>query len=70
MTPELWTHVAVTRDGNGGFRIYIDGELDNADSQPLKEKLTDLDIGRVAPANGGTAALLAEYRIWTLPQCE
>ncbi len=64
MTPELWTHVAVTRDENGAFRIYLDGELDTADSKPLKEKFTDLDIGRVAPANGGTAAMLAEYRIW------
>ena len=33
-------------------------------SQPLKDKLTDLDIGRVSPASGGTAASLAEYRIW------
>ncbi|HMC26451.1 MAG TPA: HEAT repeat domain-containing protein, partial [Verrucomicrobiae bacterium] len=25
MTPELWTHLAVTRDDMGAFRIYIDG---------------------------------------------
>ena len=64
MTPELWSHIAVTRNETGSFRIYIDGELDNAESQPLKDKLTDLDIGRVSPASGGTAASLAEYRIW------
>ena len=64
MTPELWTHVAATRDEKGAFRIYLDGELDNADSKPLKEKFTDLDIGRIAPAKGGTGAMLAEYRIW------
>ena len=63
MTPDLWTHLALTRDDNGAFRIYIDGELDTAESKPLKEKFTELDIGRVA-AKGGTAALLAQYRVW------
>jgi putative heme-binding domain-containing protein len=63
MTPELWTHVAVTRDEKGAFRIYLDGELDNADSKPLKEALVNLDIGRVAPAKG-TGAMLSEYRVW------
>jgi putative heme-binding domain-containing protein len=63
MTPELWTHVCVTRDNDGRFRTYIDGELDNAECQPLKNTFTDLDIGRVAPAKG-TAGLLAEFRVW------
>jgi len=54
------------RDENGAFRIYLDGELDTAESKALKEKFTDLDIGRVAPASGGTAAMLAEYRVWNL----
>jgi len=64
MTPDLWTHVAVTRDGNGAFRIFIDGELDMAESKPLKEKFENLAIGRVIPSSGGTAAMLAEYRVW------
>ncbi|HKQ39120.1 MAG TPA: family 16 glycoside hydrolase, partial [Verrucomicrobiae bacterium] len=63
MTPELWTHVCVTRDDAGRFKTYIDGELDNAECQPLKDKFTDLDIGRVAPAKG-TAGMLAEFRVW------
>ncbi len=64
MTPELWTHVAVTRDGEGGFKIYLDGELDTAECRPLREPLTGLDIGRVSPARG-TGAMLAEYRVWS-----
>lgn len=63
MTPELWTHLAATRDEEGRFRIYIDGELDNADCQPLKDTFDRLDIGRVAPAKG-SAAMFAEYRVW------
>jgi len=38
MTADLWTHVAVSRDETGRFRIYLDGELDNADGKPLKER--------------------------------
>jgi len=64
MTADLWTHVAVSRDETGRFRIYLDGELDNADGKPLKETFTNLGIGRVAPPTVGTAATLAEYRVW------
>jgi len=63
MTPELWTHVCVTRDSDGKFKTYIDGELDNAECQPLKDKFDNLDIGRVAPAKG-TTGMLAEFRVW------
>ncbi|HZO84470.1 MAG TPA: PVC-type heme-binding CxxCH protein, partial [Verrucomicrobiae bacterium] len=63
MTPELWTHVCVTRDDQGRFKTYVDGELDNAECQPLKNAFTDLDVGRVAPAKG-TAGMLAEFRVW------
>jgi putative heme-binding domain-containing protein len=63
MTPELWTHVCVTRDDAGRFKIYIDGELDNAECQPLKGAFNNLDVGRVAPAKG-TSGMLAEFRVW------
>ena len=63
MTPQLWTHVCVTRDDEGRFKIYIDGELDNAECQPLKDTFDNLDVGRVAPAKG-TAGMLAEFRVW------
>ena len=32
MNPNIWTHIAVIRDPAGKFRIYLNGELDNADS--------------------------------------
>lgn len=63
LTAEVWTHVAVTRDRAGRFSIYIDGELDNAESQGFSEDLTELDIGRTSPEQG-TAALLTEFRVW------
>jgi len=63
MTPDLWTHVAVTRESEGNFKIYLDGELDQAECRPLKDTFSNLDIGRVAIPKG-TGAMLAEYRIW------
>lgn len=63
MTPELWTHVCVTRDNDGRFKTYIDGELDNAECQPLKTTFDNLDVGRVAAAKG-TVGMLAEFRVW------
>lgn len=63
MTPDLWTHIAVTRDNEGRFRIYIDGEADQTECNPLKDKFEHLQIGRISPPKG-TAALLSEYRIW------
>jgi putative heme-binding domain-containing protein len=63
MTPDLWTHICVTRDNDGRFKTYIDGELDNAECQPLKITFDNLDLGRVAPAKG-TAGMLAEFRVW------
>jgi hypothetical protein len=42
MTPDLWTHLAVTRDEKGIIRIYQNGELDATGTKP-------------APRNGKTA---------------
>ncbi|HVR36406.1 MAG TPA: LamG-like jellyroll fold domain-containing protein [Methylomirabilota bacterium] len=64
MTPGLWTHVAITRDDTGSFRIYLDGELDTDESQPFTGAFTSLDIGRTTPSTGGTSALFAEFRVW------
>jgi putative heme-binding domain-containing protein len=62
VAPSTWTHVAVTRNAKGELRIYLDGEPDPAKGShgsPLK----DLQIGRTN-APGGTAAEIAEYRVW------
>jgi putative heme-binding domain-containing protein len=62
-TPDAWTHYAVTRDAEGVFRIYIDGELD-AESQ-ARETIPYPDL-RVGWSNtrGGTQGRIAEFRVW------
>jgi putative membrane-bound dehydrogenase-like protein len=62
-TPDVWTHYAVTRDAQGKFRIYINGELDTSESKPAPQKFENLRIGWTAPAKG-TAGWLSEYRVW------
>jgi hypothetical protein len=63
MTPNTWTHVAVTRDSQGMFCVYINGEIDATDNRAMTNTFNDLDIGRPS-ANGGTAGDLTELRVW------
>jgi putative heme-binding domain-containing protein len=63
MLADWWTHVAVTRDEQGNFRIYLNGELDTADSKAAPQKFEHCRIGWTAPAKG-TAGWLTEYRVW------
>ncbi len=63
MAAEVWTHLAVTRDGAGIFRLYINGEPDAVGTQADARPFPGLQIGRsnVAPDTKGQ---LAEYRVW------
>src|SRR5262249_15833102 len=61
--PEVWTHVALTRDVAGRFRIYLNGELDNDQGKPVSDTFAHLRIGWTAPRLG-TAGWLTEYRVW------
>ncbi|MBC8001468.1 MAG: c-type cytochrome, partial [Opitutaceae bacterium] len=63
ITAEVWTHVAVTRNGVGQFRIYQNGELDTDQGKPIATKLEHLRIGWTAPTKG-TAGWLSEFRLW------
>jgi putative membrane-bound dehydrogenase-like protein len=63
MVPDFWTHLAVTRDEKGLFKIYINGALDTDTSKPVPTKLEHLRIGWTAP-NKGTAGELSEFRVW------
>ena len=63
MAPDVWTHVAVTRDAEGRFRLYLNGELDQADGKPDPRPYAGLAIGR-SNVPQGTAAQFAEFRIW------
>jgi putative membrane-bound dehydrogenase-like protein len=62
--PDVWTHYAVTRDAQGVFRIYINGELDATSTGRNTNTFENLDVGRTNPNNGGTAGWMNEFRLW------
>jgi putative membrane-bound dehydrogenase-like protein len=62
--PGVWAHYAVTRDAEGIFRIFINGELDATSAVPHTGNFSRLDVGRTTPTAGGTAGWLAEFRVW------
>jgi mono/diheme cytochrome c family protein len=63
MTPNLWTHCAITRDDQGRFKIYRDGVLDTDKSTPNKMDFTNLEIGQ-STARGGSEFQIREFRVW------
>jgi len=63
INPEIWTHLAVTRDAGGKFRIYLNGELDTAESKAAPQKFEHGRIGWTTPGKG-TAGWLSEFRVW------
>ena len=63
INPEIWTHIAVTRDAAGKFRIYQNGELDNDESKTAPQKFEHCQIGWTLPS-AGTAGWLSEFRVW------
>ena len=63
MTPDLWTHIAVTRDAQGILRIFQNGELDATASKPAPAKWENCRIGWSGP-NGGTEGAMTEFRVW------
>jgi putative heme-binding domain-containing protein len=62
-TPDTWTHYAVTRDAEGTFRIYVDGELDAVSTTREMISYAGLRIG-ASIARGGTSGRVAEFRVW------
>ena len=63
MTPDLWTHIAVTRDAQGIIRIYQNGELDATAIKPAPAKWENCRIGWSGP-KGGTEGVMTEFRVW------
>lgn len=63
MTPDLWTHLAVTRDDKGHLRIYQNGELDAEGTKPAPAKWENCRIGWSGPAKGTEGAMM-EFRVW------
>ncbi|MFM8495211.1 MAG: family 16 glycoside hydrolase [Planctomycetia bacterium] len=64
--PDTWTHYAVTRDAEGVFRIYIDGELDAVSTARDTTPFPGLRVGYSTPRgkNQGTRGRIAEFRTW------
>ena len=62
VTPDLWTHLAVTRDADGICRIYQNGELDATASRPAPQKWENCRIGWSGPSKGTEGAIL-EFRV-------
>lgn len=63
MTPDVWTHVAVTRDEKGMFKLYQDGELVADQSKAAPQKFENVRVAWTQPGKG-TAGALSEFRIW------
>ena len=63
MTPDLWTHIAITRDAKGIIRIYQNGELDATATKPAPAKWENCRIGWSGP-KGGTEGVMTEFRVW------
>jgi putative membrane-bound dehydrogenase-like protein len=63
IVPDVWTHIAVTRDASGQWRLYQNGELDNDSGTPVKTRFEHLRLGWTAP-DKGTAGWLQEFRVW------
>ncbi len=62
--PGVWTHLALTRDVKGVFRLYWNGELDSTDTRAVTNTFSNLDVGRTIPNDAGTDGWLSEYRVW------
>ena len=65
IAPEMWTHVALTRDAAGNFKIYQNGELDTDECKPEPRKYEHLKVAFTSAA-GGTSGSITEYRIWNV----
>ncbi len=65
MTAESWTHVAVSRDAAGAFRLYLNGELDTTSAAKEARRFEKLTPFRSTTA-GGTAGEFSEFRVWSV----
>lgn len=63
MAADSWTHLAITRDAEGTFRLFFNGELNATSTMKEPRKFEKLTPFRSNPA-GGTGGDFAEYRVW------
>lgn len=67
MLPNIWTHIAVTRNIKGFFSIYINGELDAESSRPISRAFEHLKIGWSGPPKG-TDGWMNAFRTWNIAE--
>ncbi len=65
IVPDTWTHVAITRDAPGKFKLYLNGELDTDECKPDTTTYANLDVGFTA-ASPGTTGDIMEFRVWNV----
>jgi putative heme-binding domain-containing protein len=65
ITPELWTHYAITRDAKGELRLYGNGELESVGKVPVAKDFLGCNVAWTVPKLG-TKGALAEYRVWNV----
>jgi len=63
ISADVWTHLAVTREASGRFRLFQNGELDTAESKVAPQKFEHCRIAWTIPGRG-TAGWLSEFRVW------
>lgn len=63
--PDLWTHLAATRNAQGIWKLYFDGDLDATGTKPAPGKIENPRIGWTT-AKGGTQGALSEFRVWNI----
>jgi putative heme-binding domain-containing protein len=63
VTPELWTHLALTRDTAGILRVYQNGELDGTSKVAVTRDFENLKVG-FSSAGKGTKGSISEFRVW------
>ena len=65
ITPDLWTHYAITRDAKGELRLYGNGELESVGKVPVAKDFLGCNVAWSVPKLG-TKGALAEYRVWNV----
>ncbi len=65
LAPGTWTHVAITRDDKGNFKLYLNGEPDAAVGKVSSTGFKGLNLG-VAVGPGGTRGSFSEVRLWNV----
>ncbi len=61
--PGMWQHIAATRNAEGNWKIYQDGEISATGAKKSAEKIENPKLGWTNGA-GGLKGQLAEFRIW------